>query len=117
MGSQKKNLSRIPNKTSLKIFANDRNKICGFELKNHTESYVCAAVSILALNAVNSIEAFAGLDFSCESDKEKAYIKLYLPETNEKSDLLLDSFLLGMTGIHESYKNCLDISEEYYAEN
>jgi uncharacterized protein YsxB (DUF464 family) len=63
------------------------------------------------------VEAFSGLGYSCESDQKKGYMKFSLFETNEKSDLLLESFLLGMTGICESYKNYLEISEELYAEN
>ena len=58
-------------KSRLKIFKNESEEICGFELKNHTKNYVCAAISILALNTVNSVEAFTGLDFSCESDEKK----------------------------------------------
>jgi uncharacterized protein YsxB (DUF464 family) len=63
------------------------------------------------------VETFSVLDFSFDWDEKKGYLKFSLSETNEKSDLLLESFFLGMKGIRKSHKNYLEISEELYVEN
>ncbi len=65
---------------------------------------VCAAVSALVINTVNAIEAFCDQDFSLQTDEKTGRIELRLTHpVNEKTNLLMDSFVLGMTGIKNEY--------------
>ncbi len=82
----------------------------GFVLEGHAgyaqEGYdiICSAVSALAVNTVNSIEAFTDDGFDVEQKEDGGYLKLTL--TDEPSDaccLLLDSLVLGMQNIQDAY--------------
>ena len=84
--------------------------ISGFTVEGHAgyadkgEDIVCAAVSILAINTVNSIEKLTGnVPVVDESD---GFLDVKVPDPTEKgAKLLLDSFLLGIEGIVEEYGN------------
>ncbi len=68
------------------------------------QDVVCAAVSILVINTVNAIEAFCNQDFTIRTDEKTGLIELRLAQpVNEKTTLLMDSFVLGMTGIQQQY--------------
>ena len=82
----------------------------GFVLEGHAgyaqEGYdiICSAVSALAVNTVNSIEAFTDDGFDVEQKEDGGYLKL--TRTDEPSDaccLLLDSLVLGMQNIQDAY--------------
>ena len=80
----------------------------GFTVKGHAayaeEGYdiICAAVSVLTVNTLNSIEAFTEDAFSGEQDD--GYIKCEFPEElSEKAALLMDSMVLGLTDIQNNY--------------
>ncbi|MBR1735663.1 MAG: ribosomal-processing cysteine protease Prp [Firmicutes bacterium] len=91
------------------IFRNKNGRIYGFSIKDHGESIVCSAVSVLALNTVNSIERFTDEEFSCIADEENGGI-LRIEVTSIKNgkdihdiDLLFNSLLLGLTDIEKEY--------------
>ena len=65
---------------------------------------VCAAVSILVINTINSIEQFTEDHFVVESDEESGRIDLdMVSDISKESSLLLESLLLGLEGIADSY--------------
>jgi len=104
---------------AVKLFKNGRGDIYGYEIKNHGKRVVCAAVSILAQNAVNSVERLTEEKFVCEYDNSGGYMFFEHPilkEGGESHDvtLLLDSLSLGLYGIHDGYKNEIAITEVYY---
>ena len=71
---------------------------------------VCAAVSILTINTVNSLEAFTNSRFTTNTDDG---IEVIFTETpDEKAKLLLDSYLLGLKGISEEYSQNVRLSIE-----
>ena len=90
---------------TVEFFRNDDNKIFGFSFSDHTESIVCAGVSALALNCVNSIEAFTDMDFTCDVNEEQGgYLVFKIPdveqgEFNHDVDLIFNCFHLGILGI------------------
>ncbi len=98
------------------IYQNSEQKISGFDLQGHAgyaeagSDIVCAAVSALAQNAVNSMEAFTEDGFTAEADAEngKLYVRLE-PGYSEKTALLLDSLILGLQGIEEEYMEYVDV--------
>ena len=90
----------------------------GFVLEGHAGyaragyDIICSAVSALAVNAVNSIEAFTDDGFDVEQDEERGYLKLTLTDAPSAAcTLLLDSLVLGMQNIQDAYgKKYLSVS-------
>ena len=101
----------------VRIDRNSRGQICGFTAQNHGEGIVCAAVSALILNAVNSIEAFTEAAMSVDvSEENSGYIKMRLPEieaggADREADLLLSSMLLGLDHIRGQYPSQVSIED------
>ena len=68
------------------------------------EDIVCAAVSVLTINLLNSIEKFTDDGIVIEQDEKKGLITLEFKDTpTAEADLLLKSYELGVTGIFEQY--------------
>ncbi|MCC8045192.1 MAG: ribosomal-processing cysteine protease Prp [Clostridiales bacterium] len=89
-----------------------KNQYRGFSFQGHAgyapegEDIICAAVSALALNAVNSIEAFTDDFFEQESSADGGYLRMDFPENvSDKTSLLVDSLLLGISNIQAEYGN------------
>lgn len=65
---------------------------------------VCAAISILVINTLNSIEELAKENIITESDEREGTIECHFPdEINDKTKLLMDSLVMGLKGIEQSY--------------
>lgn len=91
--------------------------IYGFTVDNHGDTFVCAAVSALTLNTVNSIEAFCGDEIHCEYDEGGGYLRFVLPALErggQSSDasLLLNALLLGLTGIEAEHPEQIRIQDK-----
>ena len=99
------------------ICRNSGGQIYGFTARNHGRGIVCAAVSALILNAVNSIEAFTEEAMSVETpENDTGYIRLRLPAAESgnggrEADLLLSSMLLGLNHIREQYPSQILIED------
>lgn len=84
----------------------------GFESRGHADyaqeggDIVCAAVSALAVNAVNSIEKFTEDPFEAELAEDAGYLRIWFSEVpGERTALLMDSLLLGIQSIESDYGN------------
>ena len=65
---------------------------------------VCAAVSALVINTVNSLDAFT--DDEIELVEDDGFVSFrFLKPISEKGTLLMDSLVLGLTEIEHNYKN------------
>ncbi|MBE5967784.1 MAG: ribosomal-processing cysteine protease Prp [Lachnospiraceae bacterium] len=92
------------------IYKNADNLITGVSLSGHADyseygsDVVCAAVSALVINTINSIENFTSDKFRLEQDEKKGFIEFHVvsPISNYAS-LLLNSLVLGLQGIEEEY--------------
>lgn len=89
------------------VFIKDNDYI-GVKTKGHAdyadagEDIVCAAVSVLTINTLNSIETFTDDDFTCE--EEDGYLEYHLTEpVSEAAKLLMKSLVLGITDIWKNY--------------
>lgn len=107
----------MDNKIHIHILRNKEGNIYSFKVLNHAESFVCAAVSILALNTVNSIESFTDEEFVCDFDENGGYLMFEALEIkngkhNGDAQLLLKSFYLGISSIEKEYKEDISIIEE-----
>ena len=90
-------------------------RIEGFSVSGHADAYaevgqdvVCAGISALVINAVNSIEQFTSSRFSCETaGEEGGRIEFSLTERADAADtqLLLSSMVLGLSEIEQQYGN------------
>ena len=88
--------------------------MCGFKVTNHGESIVCAAVSMLCINTVNSLEAFTDCRLVCEYHKDGGYMECCVPELTAEAELLLKSLELGLESVKAMYG--LDLVKEKYRE-
>ncbi len=82
-------------------------RYCGFEISGHAgyadsgEDIICAAVSALSINAVNSIESLT--DDQVEAEEGDGYLKCTFPEgLSEAGILLMESMILGIRQTAES---------------
>lgn len=71
---------------------------------SHGKDIVCAAVSILAINTINSIEQLAGDPYSFSENKEKGVLRFHvIGSSSKETQLLLSSFRLGIEAISDEY--------------
>ena len=89
-----------------------RDYYIGFEMKGHAgfevvgQDIVCAAVSILSINTVNSIEKFTNDKLVCKTRKNGGYLKFKVKGVpSDETKLLLKSMILGLTEIVKEYGN------------
>ena len=68
------------------------------------QDIVCAAVSVLVINTVNSLETFTDDQFEVQEDDGYVSFHFTAPVT-ERGTLLMDSLILGLTEIEHSYNN------------
>ena len=87
-------------------------QIIGFHIEGHSgyedrgKDIVCAAVSALAINCVNSIDVFTGDRCIVENDEAQGMIDLLVQgNISEPAELLLKSLVLGLEEISKSYGN------------
>lgn len=78
----------------------------GFAKKG--KDIVCASVSVLTTNTINSIESLTDTDFTGGADD--GYIEWEFPNgCNKETQLLMDSLVLGLDQISNEYKNYLKL--------
>ena len=94
--------------TQAVIYKNSHNgEIVGFETSGHAGfadagyDIVCAAVSVLVINTINSVEQFTDTDYEITQDEENALIRLMVHSTHNPKELqvLLQSLELGLRGV------------------
>ncbi len=97
---------------SVSIYRNHEGNITGFNCIGHAgyaESgmdIICAGVSVLVINCINSIENFTDIKFSLGTDEESGLIDFKLTEAiTDDVKLLIDSMILGLQGIQNDYGN------------
>ncbi len=81
----------------------------GFRSEGHADyaekgyDIICAAVSVLTVNTVNSIEAFTEDAMSVTADE--GLVELQLENISKETRLLMDSMVLGLQDIQNNYGN------------
>lgn len=83
-----------------------------FEVKGHSgfaESgfdIICAGVSVLVINTINSIKQLTADKISVHTDENSGLIQCEFSQIPSKeAELLLDSLVIGLKGIRKEYKN------------
>ena len=95
--------------TTIVIFkSNDSYK--GFTCMGHSgfglsgSDIVCASISILVINTINSIEELAKEKIVTESNENEGFIECHFPDQiNDKTKLLMDSMVMGLKEIEKNY--------------
>ncbi|AYW51151.1 ribosomal-processing cysteine protease Prp [Tetragenococcus halophilus] len=99
----------------------DSGRINSYKITGHADTgeygydIVCAAVSVLAINAVNGIDSLAGVQPMVNSDEENGgylYVEVPSANTQEQSNIiqiLLENLLLGMQSIQEQYSDYVQL--------
>lgn len=97
-----------------KIISTPSGEITGFDVDNHGETHVCAAVSAMVINTVNSIEILCDDKISYEYSPDGGHIEFSLdaPErVSMEARVLLASMVIGLASIQEQHPNDLTIQE------
>ncbi len=71
------------------------------------QDIVCAAVSALSCNLVNSLQSLAEVDVKTQT--ESGLMVIRWEEMNEKAKLLIDSWYLGIMAINQEH-NCINVN-------
>ena len=75
----------------------------GFD--KHGNDIVCAAVSVLVINTINSLDEIVHEDISVESDETSGYIACkFKAPLKESSKVLMASLELGLSQIVKQYE-------------
>ena len=93
------------------IFKDSSDMYRGFSLVGHAgyaesgSDIICAAVSMLSTNAVNSIEKLTGDKISYNVDEDTGLLSMSFSDKviSNESKLLVDSLIIGLESIRESY--------------
>ena len=72
---------------------------------------VCAAVSVLTVNTVNSIEAFTEDSFSGQ-EGDGLISCMFRGSVSKETELLMDSMVLGLTSMKKNYDNYMQLRFE-----
>ena len=100
------------------VYKNDSDQYVGFEMVGHAEyadygkDIVCAAVSALVINTMNSVEKFS--DDECngavhEKEDTVSFEVVSKPMSSE-AELLMKSLVFGLESIADEYgKRCIKI--------
>ncbi len=87
---------------------NEHGENVGFRISGHAgfarrgRDIICAGVSAIVLNTMNSIEKFTEDKFSCKQEEKSGLIEfIIVSEVSKESALLMDSMFLGLQGIEE----------------
>jgi uncharacterized protein YsxB (DUF464 family) len=94
-------------------------QIYGFVISGHSgydeagKDIVCSAVSILAENTVNAIEAFTGDTVEkLDVDARNGIIDFRLRDVSDESQTLLNTLVLGLNDISGSYASFVTVQVE-----
>jgi Protein of unknown function (DUF464). len=93
------------------FYKDEDGTITGFKILGHAgfghkgNDIVCAAVSALVINTINSIEHFTSDVVDITEDEDKGLIEFHVANPiSDSAKLLLNSLAFGLQGIENEYK-------------
>ena len=105
--------------TNIKLYARKGGDIFGMQVKGHAgfgvrgTDVVCASVSILVINTINSIQKLTSDKCNEKVNARKATIDFEIDgDVSKESKLLLDSMKLGLDNIAAEYPGNVKITVE-----
>ena len=106
---------------TVSIYKNEKHEYVGFKTLGHAgysesgQDIVCAAVSVLTINTINSIDKFTEEKTSLVSDEESGFIDYKIDgRPGKEATLLLKAMILGLREMasDESYEEYIDLTFE-----
>ena len=105
-------MKKLTDNDSYNRYQNSKGHKIGFKSKGHAGfadsgyDIICAGVSALVINFINSAEELCHAEYSLDTDEETGMIdyRLDKPATGDVA-LLMDSMILGLKGIQRDYGN------------
>ena len=101
--------------TNIMIYCRD-NKYIGFCVSGHSgyakegEDIVCAGISALTINCINSIEQLTAEKFHMFQHEDDGIIDYILEEKpGMEAEILLKSLVLGLTDLENEYKDFISL--------
>ncbi|NMO95317.1 ribosomal-processing cysteine protease Prp [Paenibacillus lemnae] len=105
---------------TVQVHRKENGNIHGFEVKGHAgyadpgQDIVCAGVSSVTVGTVNSIEALT--DTVMDAEMKGGFLSAVLPHNmneavSDQVQLLLESMVLMLQGIADSYREYIQIQE------
>jgi hypothetical protein len=91
------------------IYHNSQGDYTGFQMRGHAgyadygQDIVCAGVSALVINTINSIEKFTEDTFENAVEPDVVTFTVTSRPVSASTKLLLQSLVLGLSGIEEEY--------------
>jgi len=106
---------------TIERFTDDR-RIAAFAVEGHAKfakpgkDIVCAGVSAISVGTVNAIEQLTGLELP--ASMKNGWLQSEIPaqedaSVNEKVQLLLESMIVMLSTIAESYGKYVEVREQY----
>ena len=96
--------------TRITIYRNENREVERFSCSGHAgyaefgQDIVCASISVLVINAINSIETFTSTAYICEADEESGDIDFrFTEDISPDASLLIESMILGLKEIQNDY--------------
>lgn len=96
--------------THITIYRNQASAFTGFCCDGHAgyadagEDIVCAGISTLVINTINSIELLTETTILADADEADGAIDVNFPSGCDKqAKLLVDAMILGLQGIQNNY--------------
>lgn len=95
-----------------------REGIKGFKSQGHAgfgvrgTDVVCASISMLCINTMNSIEKITSDQFDQKINERKATIEFWMDNPSHDSQVLLQSLKLGLEGVAKDYPGNVTIQIE-----
>ena len=103
------------------VYENKKKEYVGFQTEGHAgyaeagQDIVCAAASVLVINTMNAIEAFADDQASLVTEEEEGFIHYELNgRPSMEASLLLKTMVLGLSEMahDEDYAQYIDLTFE-----
>ena len=101
--------------TKVTIYKNEKNECVGFRAFGHAgyaeegEDIVCAGISVLTINTINSIEALTDAKFTVDSDENDGSMNFKIQKSTKESTLLLEAMILGLEMMADNYSEYIDL--------
>ena len=96
--------------TTVTIYKSDSDSYKGFTCFGHSgyaesgSDIICAAISVLTTNTINSLEALTHEDLKVQVNEETGFLDCrFNKKINDQSKLLIDSMILGLESIAQQY--------------
>ena len=93
--------------TKITIYRNENREVVRFTCTGHAgydeygKDIVCASISVLVINTINSIETFTSIAYTCEADEDQTLAE----DICNDAQLLIETMILGLKEIQNDYGN------------